>query len=331
MARRKTWFLLGLICFFLILLGVEGRAQRPAPPQEVAPPLRVEVELVNVAFSVLDRRSRFVSGLGPDDFQVLEDGVPQQIKFFDANNNMPLRIGLVIDTSSSVRPRFQFEQEAAIDFLFTVIRPDRDLGFAVGFDAAVWVAQDFTNDPQELADAIRGMRAGGGTALYDAIYLACKEMMGQGETDEVRKLLIVLSDGEDIYSVVSREEAIEMARRTGVTIFTVSTNSPPTEHKDSRFLQEPCKVMNARGDKVLERFAESTGGRAFCPFNPIDVGSTFQKLADQLRHQYQLAYTPTNKQRDGRFRVLEIRTRREGMRVYHRPGYVALLPEKPAS
>ncbi|MBI4461613.1 MAG: VWA domain-containing protein [Acidobacteria bacterium] len=308
-------------------------AQRPAPPQETAPPIRVEVELVNIAFSVLDKRNHFVMGLGPDDFTVFEDGVPQDIKFFDANTNMPLRIGLVIDTSNSVRPRFQFEQEAAIDFLFTVIRPDRDQGFVVAFDSTVWLAQGFTSDPQDLADAIRSLRAGGGTALFDAIYLACKELMAEGETDEIRKMLIVLSDGEEnAQSIVTREEAIEMARRTGVTIFTVSTNSPPTEHKDARYLQEPCKVMKARGDKILERLAEATGGRAFCPFNPLDVGQTFQKLADQLRHQYQLAYTPTNQERDGRFRVVEIHTRREGMRVFHRPGYVAVpVAQTPAS
>lgn len=314
----------------LLVAGADLRAQRPPPPQDTAPPIRVEVELVNVAFSVLDKRNRFTPGLGPDDFQVLEDGVPQEIKFFDANTNMPLRIGLLIDTSNSVRPRFQFEQEAAIDFLFTIIRPDRDLGFVVGFDATAAVVQDVTADAQKLADAIRSLRAGGGTSLYDAVYLACKELLAQGEPDEVRKMLIVLSDGEDNYSQVTREEAIEMARRIGVTIFTVSTNSPPTEHKDARFLQEPCKVMNARGDKVLERLAEATGGRAFCPFNPMDVGQTFQKLANQLRHQYQLAYTPTNHQRDGRFRVVEIRTRREGLRVYHRPGYLAIaIPPKP--
>ncbi|MFQ5816906.1 MAG: VWA domain-containing protein [Terriglobia bacterium] len=313
-----------LIILLLVSIGADLYAQRPLPPQETAPPIRVEVELVNVAFSVMDKRHRFVGGLGPDDFQVFEDGVPQEIKFFDADTNMPLRIGVVIDTSNSVRPRFQFEQEAAIDFLFTVIRPDRDLGFVMGFDASAFLVQDFTSDAQDLADAIRSLRAGGGTALFDAIYLACKEMLARGETDEIRKMLIVLSDGEDNYSTVTREEAIEMARRTGVTIFTVSTNSPPTTHKDARFLQEPCKVMNARGDKVLERVAEASGGRAFCPFNPMDVGRTFQKLAEQLRHQYQLAYTPTNHQRDGGFRVLEIRIRRKGLRVFHRPGYLAL-------
>lgn len=317
---------------FLFLLGVgESHAQRPVPPQDTAPPIRVEVELVNIAFSVMDKRNHYIVGLGPDDFQVFEDGVRQEIKFFDANTNMPLRIGLVIDTSNSVRPRFRFEQEAAIDFLFTVIRPDRDLGFVIGFDATAFLVQDFSAEPQDLSDAIRTLRAGGGTSLYDAVYLACKEMLARGETDEVRKMLIVLSDGNDNYSTVTREEAIEMARRTGVTIFTVSTNSPPTTHKEARFLQEPCKMMNARGDKVLERMAEATGGRSFCPFNSIDVGHTFQKLAEQLRHQYQLAYTPTQRERDGGFRVVEIRTRRKGLRVFHRPGYFAVVPTKKPS
>jgi len=153
--------------------------------------------------------------------------------------------------------------------------------------------------------------------------LPSKMKLVEGSPDEVRKMMILLSDGNDNSSTVTREEAIEMARRAGVSIFTVSTNSPPTEHKDARYLQDPCKYMATHGDKVLERFAEATGGRSFCPFNPLDVGYTFQKLADQLRHQYTLAYSPTNRQRDGRYRVIEIRTRREDLRVFHRPGYYA--------
>lgn len=332
MRARGQW---GARIILAVVLGgsLTLMAQRPTPPQETAPPVRVEVELVNVAFSVMDKRNRFVLGLGPDDFTVFEDGIPHDIKFFSAETNMPLRIGLLIDTSNSIRPRFQFEQEAAIDFLFTVIRPDRDLGFVIGFDATPTLVHDFTDEPQELADAIRSLRAGGGTALYDAVYLACKMKLAQGSPDEVRKMIILLSDGNDNFSTVTREEAIEMARRFGVTIFTVSTTSPPTEHKDARYLQDPCKFMASHGDKVLQRFAEATGGRSFCPFNPLDVGYTFQKLADQLRHQYTLAYSPSNQQRDGRYRVIEIRTRRKGLRVFHRPGYFApaASEEQPAN
>ncbi len=330
--QPKGQWVVGIVLTVVLGGSLALLAQRPTAPQETAPPIRVEVELVNVAFSVMDKRNRFVLGLGPDDFTVLEDGVPHDIKFFSTETNMPLRIGLLIDTSNSVRPRFQFEQEAAIDFLFTVIRPARDLGFVIGFDATPSLVRDITDDAQELADAIRSQRAGGGTALYDAVYLACKTKLAEGDPDQVRKMIILLSDGNDTFSTVTREEAIEMARRYGVTIFTVSTSSPPTEHKDARYLQEPCKYMASHGDQVLQRFAEATGGHSFCPFNPLDVGYSFQKLADELRHQYTLAYSPSNRQRDGRYRVIQIRTRREGLRVFHRPGYYAPTPsEKPAS
>lgn len=305
----------------------------PAPPvpQEEAPPIRIEVGLVNVVFSVTDRRNRHVSGLGPDDFLVYEDGVPQQIKYFNSETNLPLRIGLLIDTSNSVRPRFQFEQEAATDFLHTVLRPKVDKAFVLSFDVTPVVVQDFTDDPQDLADAIRNLRAGGGTALYDAIYLACKMKLNEGSGSDYRKMLIVLSDGNDTASVVTREEALEMARRNEVTIFTVSTSAPPMKYSgESAKLQNPCEVMGQEGDKVLERFADSTGGTSYCPFSTIDVGRSFERIANELRSQYTLAYTPTNRLRDGRFRQITITPRRDNLRVHHRPGYYA-YPEPPPS
>ena len=205
---------------------VRSQEQRPPAPERV-PPIRVEVDLVNVVFSVTDRRSRLVTGLGPDDFRVYEDGVQQEISRFSSETNLPLRIGLLIDTSNSVRPRFQFEQEAAIDFLHTVLRPRQDQAFVLSFDMAPALVQDYSDDPQALADAIRNLRAGGGTSLYDAIYLASKMKLGESSGSELRKMLIVLSDGDDTSSRVSREEALEMARRNEVTIFTVSTSAPP--------------------------------------------------------------------------------------------------------
>lgn len=309
----------------------QEKAPQPPPPIEEAPPIRVEVELVNVVFSVTDRRNRHITGLGPDDFLVYEDGVLQEIKFFTSETNLPLRIGLLIDTSNSVRPRFQFEQEAAIDFLHTVLRPKQDQAFVIAFDATPVLVQDYTDDPLDLADAIRSQRAGGGTALYDAIYLACKMKMAEGSGNDYRKMLIVLSDGNDSTSLVTREEALEMARRHEVTIFTVSTSAPPIKYSgESRHLQNPCKVMGHEGDKILEHFAESTGGTAYCPFNTIDVGRSFERIANELRSQYTLAYTPVNRDWDGRFRHITIKTRRKGLRVHHRPGYYARVRETAA-
>ena len=307
--------------------GAPGRSQEQRPPApETAPPIRVEVDLVNVVFSVTDRRNRLMTGLGPDDFRVYEDGVQQQISRFTSETNLPLRIGLLIDTSNSVRPRFQFEQEAAIDFLHTVLRPKTDQAFVIAFDQTPVLVQDFTDDPQDLADTIREQRAGGVTALHDAIYVACKTKLAGGSGNDVRKMLIVLSDGDDSASIVGREEALEMARRHEVTIFTVSTSAPPLSYNaETARMQNPCKVKGAEGDKVLEYFAESTGGVAYCPFTTIDVGRSFEQIANQLRTQYTLAYIPTNRRRDGSFRHITIESRREQLHIHHRPGYYARL------
>ncbi len=304
-------------------LAAPGQQPPPPPPQEEGPPVRVEVDLVNIVFSVTDRRNRHVPGLGPADFAVFEDGVAQEIKHFASETNLPLRIGLVVDMSNSVRPRFQFEQEAAIDFLHTILRPKTDQSFLIGFDATPVMVQDFTDDPQGMADAIRRLRAGGGTALYDAVWLAAKKL-GDTSGSDTRKLLIVLSDGDDNTSVVTRREALEMAQRHEVIIFTVSTSPPPIKYSgQSQNLQNPCEVLGGKGEKVLQEFAESTGGTPYCPFDTIDVGRSFEQIVNELRNQYVLAYTPSNRDRDGRYRRINIDARRGGLRVHHRPGYYA--------
>src|SRR3972149_3992101 len=326
-SRMKTLRLLLALLLVSTSAGAPVRSQEQRPPApERVPPIRVEVDLVNVVFSVTDRRSRRVTGLGPDDFRVYEDGVQQEISRFSSETNLPLRIGLLIDTSNSVRPRFQFEQEAAIDFLHTVLRPKQDEAFVISFDATPQLIQDFTDDPQVLADVIRNLRAGGITTLNDAIYLASKMKLAEGSSSDLRKMLIVLSDGEDNGSVVSREEALDMARRHEVTIFTVSTSAPPINYNpETSRMQNPCQVKGEEGDKVLEYFAESTGGVSYCPFSTIDVGRSFEQIANQLRTQYTLAYTPTNRVRDGAFRRITIESRREQLRIHHRPGYYARL------
>lgn len=315
-----------LLLSLLPALAWSQSGQQPGPPvpQEEAPPIRIEVDLVNVVFSVTDNRNRHVADLGPEDFTVYEDGVPQEIKYFNSETNMPLRIGLLIDTSNSVRPRFQFEQEAAVDFLHTVLRPGTDQAFVLAFDVSPMVVQDLTDDPLDLADAIRRLRAGGGTALYDALYLSCKMRLADGSGNDYRKMIILLSDGNDVYSQVTREEALEMCQRHEVTVFTVSTSAPPIKYTEkARHLQNPCDVMGKEGDKVLKHFAASTGGTAYCPFNTIDVGRSFERIANELRNQYTIAYTPTNRVRDGSFRSINIETRRRNVNVHHRPGYYA--------
>lgn len=267
---------------------------------------------VNVIFTVTDKHGRFVKDLKESDFKVLDDNKPPQaVRGFRAETNLPLRVGLLIDASNSVRDRFTFEQESAIEFLNQIIRTRVDRAFTIGFDTTAEVTQDFTDDPEKLSKGVRALRAGGGTALYDALYYACRDKLknaDQGGTT-VRKAIILLSDGEDNQSRVTREEAIEMAQRAEVIIYAISTN---------------VSGVKLRGDKILERLADATGGRAFFPFKVQDVANAFSEIQDELRSQYALAYKPSDLQPDGRFHAIDIEAQNhKNLKVRARKGYFA--------
>jgi len=268
------------------------------------------VEEVNVIFTVTDKRGRFIKDLKREDFAVLDDSRPAEaIRGFSAESNLPLRVGLLVDASNSIRSQFKFEQEAAIEFLNQIIRPRFDRALVVGFDSTVEIEQDFTSDTEALSKGIRMLRPGGGTALYDAIYRVCKErLMNTGDTETVRRAIILLSDGDDNQSRVTREEAIEMAQRAGVIVYTIGTSLSPDK---------------GRGDKVLERIAETTGGRAFFPFKIQDVANAFSDIQDELRSQYMLAYKPADFLADGRYRSIDINTPNKKLKVRARKGYFA--------
>jgi Ca-activated chloride channel family protein len=286
-------------------------APPPAPqPPSSTQPIRVRVELVNVLMTVTDRKNRLVIHMTKDDFKVLEDGKPQTIRYFSRESDLPLRIAILIDTSNSIRERMRFEQEAAIDFLNTTIRRGKDLAFVVGFDVEPQLVQDYTDNLEKLANAIRGLQAGGVTSLYDAIFFSCKEKMLFFPPPEpyLRRVMIIISDGQDNQSEHTREEALAMAQRAEVTIFTISTNRSGAE---------------ARGDKVLRRLAQETGGRAFFPFEASELAADFQQIARELRSQYSLAYVSTNPAHDGTFRHILIEPSEKNMRVRAKAGYFA--------
>jgi len=274
------------------------------------PTIRKRVEEVNVIFTVTDRRGRFIKDLKKEDFRVVDDKRPAEaIRAFNAETNLPLRVGLLIDCSASIRSQFKFEQEAAVEFLNQIIRPKLDKAMVVGFDSVVEVQQDLTNDTEDLSKAIRGLRPGGGTAMYDAIYRVSRErLMDTGDTENVRRAIILLSDGNDTQSRVTREEAIEMAQRAGVIVYTIGTSLSPDKNA---------------GDKMLERIAEATGGRAFFPFKIQDVANAFSDIQDELRSQYMLAYKPADFLADGRYRSIEISTPEKKLKVRARRGYFA--------
>jgi VWFA-related protein len=280
-------------------------------PDDTLTVIRKRVDEVNVVFTVTDKRGHFVKDLTQNDFRVLDDGKPAEgVRSFSRQTNLPLRVGLLIDASNSVRDRFKFEQEAAIEFLNQIIRPKFDKAFVIGFDTTPEVTQDFTDDAEALSHGVRMLRPGGGTAMYDAIYFACRDKLMQADNSQVatRRAIILLSDGEDNQSRVSREEAVEMAQRAEVIIYAISTNT---------------SGLKLRGDKILEHFAEETGGKAFFPFKIQDVADAFSQIQDELRSQYAIAYKPADFLANGKYRKIDILADNKKYKVRARKGYYA--------
>jgi Ca-activated chloride channel homolog len=335
--------------FLLLLCGVvpffaQQPQQNPAPPQKApAAPAQEEkvqksqttipitVNLVDVLFTVLDRRNKLVPDLGQNDFKVLDDNVPQDIRYFSRQSDLPLRIGMLLDTSNSIRDRLKFEQDAANNFLYSVLRRNKDEAFVMTFDDEPQVLQGFTADTGSLRDHILRTRAGGGTAVYDAIYDACTKELNHpprppgDQPDVVRRVMILISDGDDNLSSHTRAEAIEMAQRTSVVIYAISTSTqwvtlddPSKEKTGNR------KYQLTEGDRILQDLSDETGGRAFYPYHVDDLDQSFQDIGDELRNQYSIAYNPTNHAVDGRYHKIKIDTPdHKGYQVRARRGYYA--------
>jgi Ca-activated chloride channel homolog len=286
------------------------RAQQSEPAQgSESAPIVAEVTRVNMLFTVTDKKGRFVTDLTKNDFQVFESKKPQRIMEFTSETDLPLRLAILIDTSNSIRDRFRFQQEAATNFVNSVMR-EQDKATLVSFDTAAEVITDLTNDTNKLENGIRELRPGGGTALYDAMYLACKEkLMRDQPMYKFRRAMVVLSDGEDNESRYSRDQALEMAQRADTVIYTISTN---------------ISHIETDGDKVMRYFAEQTGGVAFFPFQAKDLNQSFENIANELRHQYNLFYRPEPLKTDGQYHPVEIRVKgRKDLIVRARRGYYA--------
>ena len=316
--------------------------QQPAPTQqpatqEAAPSLQDQgkitqvVNLVDVLFTVLNRRNKLVPDLEKGDFKIWDDKAPQAIRYFSRQTDLPLRIGLLMDTSNSIRDRLKFEQDAATSFLFSVIRHNKDQAFVMTFDDEPAILQGFTDDAGRLRDEIVKTRAGGGTAVYDAIYNACQKELSHpprppgDQPDVVRRVMILISDGDDNLSNHTRSEAIEMAQRSSVVIYTISTSTQWIQLSQT----DPDKAANRKthlteGDKILQDLAEETGGRAFFPYHVDDLDQSFQDIGDELRNQYSIAYIPTNSQLNGKYHRIRIEVPdHKGYQVRARRGYFA--------
>ena len=272
-------------------------------------PIRAEVTRVNMLFTVTDKHGRFVTDLRRSDFEVFENKKPQEITEFTSETDLPLRLAILVDTSNSIRDRFRFQQEAAMNFVDTTVRK-QDKAIVVSFDTAPELVADLTDDTNKLENAIRSLRPGGGTALFDAIYFACKEkLMLDQPLYKFRRAMIILSDGEDNESHTSREQALEMAQRADTVIYTISTN---TSHAETE------------GDKIMRYFAEQTGGTSFFPFQARDLNQSFENISNELRHQYNLFYRPVPGKNDGLYHSVQIKVKdRHNLVVRARKGYYA--------
>ncbi len=345
----RTQWIVALSCSALLIFSAALIAQQtpqtpapqPAAPQPAAPqpPLASQngatitqnVNLVDVLFTVLNRRNKLVPELDKADFKIYDDNVLQEVRYFSKQTDLPLRIGMLLDTSNSIRDRLKFEQDASINFLYSVLRHGKDEAFVMTFDDEPQVLQGFTGDNGKLRDQIMKTRAGGGTAIYDAIYLACKNILSHpprpagDQPDVVRRVMILISDGEDNLSTHTRSEAIEMAQITDVVIYTISTNTEwvSTTQKDEN-TGGALKYHLTDNDKILQSLAEQTGGRAFFPYRVDDLDQSFQDIGDELRNQYSVAYAPTNSILDGRYHKIRIEVPdHKGYQVRARQGYFA--------
>jgi len=334
---------LALILCGTVLLLAQQPQQNPPPtpppagqqqqqePQKSPTTIRTQVNLVDVLFTVLDRRNKLISNLEKEDFKIFDDNQAQDIRYFSKQSDLPLRIGMLLDTSNSIRDRLRFEQDAANNFLFSVLRRNKDEAFVMTFDDEPEIVQAFTSDTGLLRDHILKTRAGGGTAVYDAIFDACLKELSHpprppgDQPDVVRRVMILISDGEDNLSQHTRAEAIEMAQRTSVVIYTISTSTqwvtlddPSKERSGNR------KYHLTEGDKILQDLADETGGRSFYPYHVDDLDQSFQDIGEELRNQYSIAYNPINHALDGRYHKIRIDVPdHKGYQVRARRGYYA--------
>jgi Ca-activated chloride channel family protein len=298
------------------------KSQQPAKPVETPAKagddqtLSVNVDLVNILFTVADRKGKFVTNLKKDDFKVFEDERQQAITNFSSETDLPLTIALLVDTSGSIRDKLQFEQRAATEFFYSTLQRGKDKAMIISFDSGVDLIQDFTDDPEKLAGAVQKIRAGGGTSLYDAIYLAVTQKLS-GQPG--RRIVILITDGDDNSSRISLTETLEAAQKNDVAVYAISTNS--TGYFGSKDQE--------RGDKTLKRFATETGGKPFFPLKIQDLATSFVDIREELRAQYQIGYRPSNSRLDGTFRKIRVDVADKRFKVRTRTGYY--MPKSGAS
>ncbi|MGA9465322.1 MAG: VWA domain-containing protein [Terracidiphilus sp.] len=293
----------------------QPQTQQPVPPSgddaSNAPTLRLGVNEVNLIFTVTDKHGHYIPNLQLNDFALLDDQrAPEKVTSFRQQINLPLRVGIVIDASTSIRTRFQFEQQSATEFLLSILKARSDRAFVMGFDVTPTIEQDWTNNLDALETGINRLRPGGGTALFDAVYTACRDKLldvSRGQ-EPVRKAMILISDGDDNQSRVHPDEAIKECQRAETIIYAISTNWTPSRGK---------------GDQVLSEMAEATGGQPFFPPSVDEMSASFKQIEEELRSQYALTYAPADFKTNGAFRSIYLYCKNPHYQVRAKKGYFA--------
>ena len=295
-------------------------AQPATPPQPTVqtpqqPSFRVGVDIVSLNVTVTDGAQKYVTDLEQDDFQVYEDGVKQDVTLFN-RTNLPIALALLVDTSASMETRLPIAQEAAIGFARR-LRP-QDLAEMIDFDSRVIILQSFTNKAADLEAAIRKTSAGGSTSMYNAIYIALKDLKKAvaTNTDEIRRqAIVVLSDGEDTSSLLPFEEVLDLAKRSETAIYSIGLRSPESSSSGSKGFKE--------AEFVLRQLSQETGGHSYFPNQVTDLNSIYGQIADELSSQYTVGYTSKNPKRDGAWRRVVVRTSHPGTIARTKLGYFA--------
>jgi Ca-activated chloride channel family protein len=281
--------------------------------------LQKRVDEVTVFFTATDGH-KFVQDLTQENIRVTDDRRPvARISAFGHQRELPLRLGLLVDTSASVNPRFRFEQQAATQFLNKMVRRGFDKAFVIGFADRSNLTQDYTDDPEQLAAGVAALRNGGGTALFDAVYDACEKLTSAKAAEAEARILIVLSDGDNNSGHITLSRAIEMAQMRDVTIYAINTRNEST---DSIYL-----AGMAKSDAAMKELAAQTGGRSFVELSNREVTRAFSIIEDEMRNRYSVSYQPRDLEENGRFRRIDIVAERSGrrFRVHARKGYYAKL------
>ena len=299
----SRWF--ALLASTCLLTSTSFALQPQQQPGDTE--IRIEVEAVNLLVSVTTKRGRSVTDLKQENFRVLEDGQVQTITNFGIESELPLSIALLIDTSASVRTKLDFEKQAATNFVFSVMQP-KDQTMVAEFDTGVTLVTDFTNQPTKIARQLKGLQAGGGTALLDAIYVVAHDKLN---IPQRRNTIVVISDGADLDSTHSSREALELVQKNNITVYAIGTNRIGASG-------------DRRGERILEELALRTGGRAFFPYSAEQLHHAFALIDEELRSLYSLTYTPTRKERDGKYRKIKVKlVKAKNLLVKHRKGYYA--------